>query len=323
MRTGDQPEKAVQSESLNYSVSAYRVLYILLLLVKHRCLALAELNTCLLENPLINRAYNSETITKYINTLRQVGCDIPRANSQTNFQYQLVKNPFPIALQDDELLAANKLLMLLASQPDEVLHVNYYNVLKKVAWAIPGEVQIQMMFGNNGLLLSDSSSVEREQLTRFRELCKDAQVLEIGYAMDSGEEVKLRVEPSRVILSDNILYLVGMDRHNLRRVKLRLDAICDVRQLPFKVQHKVKLTSVVFAVKGRLAKTYRLFPGEAQVSSEPGRLVIRAKTDDYQELLSRLMRYGYACEVVSPVYAREEMRERIARLLTLYSRVEN
>ncbi len=309
--------EAIQ-ENLNYSVSAYRVLYILLLLVRNRMLSLAELNIKLLENPLINRAYNSETITKYINTLRQTGCQIPRANSQTHFQYKLLKNPFPIDFSDEELESANQLLILLASLSDGDLHVGYYKILEKVAWTVTDEERIEQLFGDVTGLISAGRREDRELLARYRELCKDAQVLEVDYRVNEREVVTLQVEPLRVTQDGKKLYLVGLDRQNLKQVTLSLSSIQLVRQLPFKSQHKPKMVNVIFSLTGRLAKTYRLFPREVQVSNQEGRLTIKTRTDDYPVLLSRLLRYGYSCEVLSPAYVRTEMSERIKTLLSLY-----
>ncbi len=309
---------SVTQENLNYSVSAYRVLYILLLLVQNRTLSLAGLNVKLLENPLINRAYNSETITKYINTLRQAGCQIPRANSQTHFQYKLLKNPFPVDFSSEELEAANRLLTLLASFSDEDLHIRYYQILQKVAWTVLDEERVQQLFGDSSMLIEGKYRESRELLTRYRELCKDAQVLELDYQITPDERVTLQVEPTRVTQDGKKLYLIGLDRQNLKRVTLRLDSIRLVRQLPFKVQHKPKMVNVVFALTGRLAKTYRLFPQETEVAREDGRRAIKARTDDYPSLLLRLLRYGHSCEVLSPAYAREEMTERVDALLSVY-----
>ncbi len=299
----------------NYNISAYRVLYILLLLVRHRALTLSELNAHLLENPIIGRAYNSETITKYINTLRQVGCEIPRANSRHNFHYKLLKNPFPLPVNEEELRAAHRLLEILTSHPDEELHVNYYNILRKVAWSVGDDEKAALLFDTAPPLAGEEVQRNRDLLSRYRTLCKDAQALEVTYRVQGEEVVTLSLEPGRVVQEGSRLYLVGMDRRNYQKIKLNLESIQSVRQLPFKVQNRLRVVSVVFELTGRLARTYRLYPGETLLVESPERIRIKARTEDYQSLLNRLLKYGSYCEVISPTYVRHEMRAKVASML--------
>lgn len=302
-------------EKGNYNISAYRVLYILLLLVRYRSLTLSELNAYLLENPLIGRAYNSETITKYINTLRRVGCDIPRANSRHHFRYKLLQNPFPLPVDEEELCAAHRLLEILASHPDEELHVNYYNILRKVAWSVGDAQKAQLLFDTVTPLADGEVQRHRELLSQYRALCKDGQALEVTYRVQGDEVVSLSLEPNRVVQEGARLYLVGLDRKNYQKIKLNLESIQSVRQLPFKVQSRLRVVSVVFELTGRLAKTYRLYPEEALLVESPERIRIKARTEDYQSLLNRLLRYGSYCEVISPTYVRHEMAAKVEAML--------
>lgn len=303
---------------LNFSISAYRVLYILLLLVQYRSLSLFELNLFLFNNPLIRRTYNSETITKYMNTLRQVGCDIPRANSKNRFHYQLRKNPFSLRFEEDELAVAAQLKKLLATHPDEELYERYLDLLEKVIWGVE-EPQQDMLFPDRLKTERRTLGLHRRQalLARFKQLCKDAQVLQLKYYhAEDRPPTKMTVEPHRILQEDAQLFLVGTDRETHQTVRLDLSRIESVNQLPNKIQGTPKPTVVTFQLWGRLAKVYRPYPGEeiTVTSSRTGTLLVKTKTDDTAGLLDRLMKYGELCEVLSPTAVREEMAERINRL---------
>lgn len=306
----------------NYNVSAYRVLYILLLLTRYRSLSLPELNANLLENPLIGRAYNSETITKYINTLRRVGCEIPRANSRHHFCYKLMKNPFPLPLTEEEFYAAHRLLEILASQPDEDLHISYSNILRKVAWSVGEEEFAHLLLEMSPPVPDDKIRRYRSLMSRYRKLCKDGQALDVIYEGQEEEEGELlSLEPSRVVQEGGHLYLVGIDRRSCQRVKLDLELIRSYRQLPFKVQSRLRVVSVVFELTGRLAKTYRLYPEETLLAESSDRIRVKARTEDYQPLLKRLLKYGSCCEVISPTYVRHEMEAKVESLLSVLSSI--
>ena len=77
--------------------------------------------------------------------------------------------------------------------------------------------------------------------------------------------------------------------------------------------------TVVYKLKSRLAKTYKLKEGETSKGlDENGHLVIVNKNEDHRELLKRLMRYGFDCEVISPKSFKAKMKDLINHTLANY-----
>ncbi|MBX2860446.1 MAG: WYL domain-containing protein [Vampirovibrio sp.] len=300
------PEETDLSKK-NVSVSAYRVLYILLLLVRHRNLTLVELNGYLSENKYIRRPYNGETITKYINTLRKAGCAIPRANSG----YQLLKAPMPLSFEEEQLSVAHKLLMLLSTNPDEDLHVSYQALLKKVLWVL-GEDQQQQFVLDTATPICFGS--RKSKISEYKELCKDSLLLEIQYKQSASHNERYMLEPIRVTQEDRAVYLVGIERTSHMQRKLNLDKILSLKQLPYKTQSQPKPFTASFRLTGRLACSYRLYPGETIESESKNEIVIKSQFDDGSMDLKRLLKYGSQCEVLSPEPARMQMKTLIASL---------
>ena len=110
------------AQKTNINTSAYRVLYILLLMIRQRGVGLPDINRALHANPLIKRSFNSETLTKYINTLRFLGCNIPRSSSKTRYCYTLASHPFPMPLTPPQNKLALSVLDILHRQPDTQLY---------------------------------------------------------------------------------------------------------------------------------------------------------------------------------------------------------
>jgi predicted DNA-binding transcriptional regulator YafY len=318
-------------EKQNYSASAYRVLLILLLLMQHRALSLGELNRLLADHEAIGRTFNSETITKYINTLRSVGCNIPYANRRNRFCYSLLQNPFPLGLSAEELSVAGKIARLLAEHDDEELFIKYHNLLQRVGWLL-AEEQKQLLnecldspgpngpdrpsgSGTTGIFPSDAV---QEQARRYKQWCRDGQVLMLDMKLEVGasQPDRLMLEPQQVSREGRSYYLTGVDRLTQQRVKLQLSRISYARQLPSRVHGRSKQVTVVFQVTGRLAKTYRPYPKEEVLSSvDQSVRVVKARTDDTMSLVRRLLKYGTFCEVLSPAYVREALRQEVERLM--------
>jgi predicted DNA-binding transcriptional regulator YafY len=298
---------------MNINISAYRVLFILLMLVRYRGLNTMELNRLLYENPVIGRVYNCETLTKYINTLREVGCQIPRSSSRNDYHYELVKTPFPLSLEPEEMAVAEKLLQHLAVQPNEGLYQDYRDFLDQLSWAVkaprPESSEAQELPP-----LFPALEKRREQMNRYRRYCLDAFLLEIQLS-DNGLNKLVYLEPHEVIERENRLLLLGYDPQTQQQLSLDVEQILKLRQMPSKNRRLVARTSVVFALYGRLAISYRLYPGEKIIYRSDQEIHVKTQVSETAGLMSRLLKYGEGCQVLSPDNFREAIRRHIDQLL--------
>ncbi len=302
----------------NINISAYRVLYILLVLVHYRSLNVHELNRFLYENPLIERGYNTETLTKYINTLREVGCEIPRSSNRNEYSYELLRSPFPLSLEPEELAVAEKLLELLAEQPDELLYNDYRELLEHLDWALHSPDNRRLngtapLAGQNPLF--PTLEARRQSLHTLRRYCKDAFTLLLSYRHDDGQTIEMLLEPHELMEQGKRLYLLGLEPSAQEQIMLDADRIESIWQLPSKSKHRPTQTTVVFALYGRLAKSYRPYPGEKTIYRTDEELRIKTKVTEPIGLMNRLMKYGASCQVVSPDSLRTTMHKRITQLL--------
>lgn len=298
---------------LNINISAYRVLFILLMLVRYRSLNTMDLNRLLYENPLIGRVYNCETLTKYINTLREVGCHIPRSSSRNDYSYELSKTPFPLPLASEEVEVADKLLRLLAIQPDECLYQDYRDFLDQLSWAVEMP-SLEASNAEDCKAAFPELQKRREQLNTYRRYCQEAFMLEIQYS-NNGIETMVYLEPHEAMERENRLWLIGYDQQTQQQISLDVAQIGKLKQMPSKNRRLVARTSVVFALYGRLAASYRLYPGEKITYRSEQELHVKTKVSETQSLMSRLMKYGDACQVLSPDSFRDAMRQHIDQLL--------
>jgi predicted DNA-binding transcriptional regulator YafY len=95
-----------------------------------------------------------------------------------------------------------------------------------------------------------------------------------------------------------------------------------IARLPQMV-NKVEMSStVVYKLKNRLAKTYKLKENEySDGFDEQGNLVVINKNETQDKLLQRLMRYSFNCEIISPKALRQEMIKRINQTISQYDDV--
>jgi predicted DNA-binding transcriptional regulator YafY len=312
---------------LNINISAYRVLFILLMLVRHRSLNSLELNRQLCENPLIGRVFNTETLTKYINTLREVGCLIPRSSSRNDYCYDLLKSPFPLILDPEEHQIAEKLSHLLAHQADEALAQSYQDFLEQLSWLVSnpdpditeGETAepVSAELSDTRLeqpLILPALQKRREQMSLYRRFCREAHLLQIK-GLNNGQLTTLYLEPHELIHRENRLFLLGYDAEAQQHTSLDIEQVVETRQLPAKNRRLFANVDVVFALYDRLASGYRTYPGEKIIYRAPNEIHVKARILDAKGLMSRLLKYGASCQVLSPESVRDTMKAHVERLL--------
>jgi predicted DNA-binding transcriptional regulator YafY len=152
-------------------------------------------------------------------------------------------------------------------------------------------------------------------LRQYRKYCDEAFLLEIQYQAprdNTGQRVNtLMLEPHEVMEKRGKLFLLGLEQRTYEKKMINLERIVDVRQLPSKMKRSISEMTVRFELYGRLAETYRPYGDEKIIFRTAARIQVKAQVRETSGLISRLLKYGSACQVLSPAMVREAMRDRI------------
>ncbi len=300
-------------DEMTINISAFRLLYIYKLLSQAVELSIQDLNTHLINHPLIDRAVTSETLNKYIHTLRLFGCKIERLENQNQVFFRLSDHPLKPELSLLEMNALKNIAEILQQQPLSIYANQFSKLVPRLA-VLPDAPDSWLLNAFEVTLQSGLSQEDYQVVKQFQKYCFEGQVLEIRHLNhDHTMEVK-RIEPRQVIYEKKSLYLSGKDPLTHKKVRYALTQILSHRQLPHRVQSQPVKVSVTFKLTGRLAASYRPYPGESIVSNEEG-LTITHVTDEVDVLIRRLLKYGPSCQILSPESARKEMLNQIEHLL--------
>jgi len=283
------------------SVSAYRLLYIYLLLCQHGQMTSEELFDKLQHQLATGQTYASETFQKYLQTLRTFGCRISRIDKQGQTLYRLEDHPLKMSSTPKEISALQVISTILSAQPIRDLYHQLCRLCDNVT-----------VWNDISTLTLPNASREVEQ---FQQYCRDGQLLEIHYKDHDAVPVTLHVEPIEVVAGKKRIYLLGTELKSNKKIRCDLSRVYSHKQLPSRSRSQAQKVVVTFRLTGRLASNYRLYPGEIVSSREPD-LIIQHKTDEVDQLLKRLLKYGTQCEVLTPKWVRLEMCAQIDALLT-------
>ena len=158
----------------------------------------------------------------------------------------------------------------------------------------------------------------REQILECERLCRDKNKLEIIYVYNN-EELSIICSPKEIKYLNRKVCFSVYNQLSRQIFDIPIDNIKSIKQLPTISVIPDETASVVFKLKDRLAKSYKLKAGEhTNGYDSEGNLVVVNNNEDLDVLLTRLMKYGEYCSVVSPKSFRDRMLDLINRSLDNY-----
>jgi predicted DNA-binding transcriptional regulator YafY len=149
--------------------------------------------------------------------------------------------------------------------------------------------------------------------------CQDKLKLDMIYFDEKGREVNLICSPLEQIYLKRKIYFKVLSSNGDRIYEIPIDNIKSIRQLPNAATTVAVPMTIVFRIKGRLAKNYKMREWERleKIEADGSRIIVN-KDEDLNQLIKRLMRYGKDCEIISPKFFKEEMIELINKTLSNY-----
>ena len=94
-----------------------------------------------------------------------------------------------------------------------------------------------------------------------------------------------------------------------RNIKINIDSIIELNQLPKKSKGTTCLNSVVFELYGRLVSSYKLKPSEKVINFSNSCITVSNTAEDKDVLLRRLLKYGENCKIITPKSMQNELLE--------------
>ena len=241
--------------------------------------------------------FNNSVVSKYINTCRQSGIDIPKINNK----YFITKLPFGLSFDSKE----SDLIDYLQNIGDNKLSLLFKKRLSRF-------IDNLRKYSIRNIMRVDVS-VESTVRTKFEEaVCEHRQVRLIYKTREI-----IDCNPIDIITEKGKIYFVvnylGKERH----IAFERITGLEVLNKKFLIQEE-QGQEVVFKLKGGLAKRYSPRENEILTEKTDDYIVITNKDEDKKMLISRLLRYDSLCEVLEPLSFRDEIKNTIKKMLENY-----
>lgn len=254
-------------------------------------------------------------INKYVNALKIFGIKIVKEKNK----YKLLSSLYSMKLSSDDIKSISILMTSTENFPDKKSGNSVKEFLNKIELRMNNEDKntLNSLIKNSNYDFSFYYTDFREQINKCLELAEYGRIVNLVY-LSKKKEKKIKCRVKEVIFESKTAYLLVYDMVARENVRIALPHIYSIDDSPASsIDVNEPTTTVVFRLKGRLAKTYHYRNGE-KVTQDGDEIVVVTRDEPIDLLLSRLMRYSTSCEIVSPKFIRARMLAMINDTLSNY-----
>ncbi len=275
-----------------------------------------EINDCLLSNQYIKERFSSDTLRIYINSLREIGCDITRANKSNNKKYELLSHPFEYDIPKSQLKALLKLAKSGYEKIDVEDLISIEKVIKKIATLVKNE--------KTRADLQNSSGIKQIDLVLAKELlchCRKKNQITFLYNSPKSGHKEIELVADKLSFKSSKLYLWGNNlTHNQYSyfVVDRIMKICSINLK--KSEEDFAPRKVLYELYNR-SKDYIPDENEKIIIKTDEILVIEVTSKNEFSLMQRILYFGADCKVVEPIEFKNKLLNKLKLMEANYENV--
>lgn len=241
--------------------------------------------------------FNNSVISKYINTCRVCGIDIPKIHNK----YFVTNMSFGLELTTGDINLLENMQNIIKEHMTNKVHKVFDRFVEKVN-----------RYSNKKI-----ARVEKDVHFQSTEYFESA----------INEKRKIRLMFKNRIIMDCIPICIAENQgkryfqvlHNGKEKLVDSNRVAGIEVLTQKYSLNHMDTSVVYVLKGELACRYTIRDNEQLIfPTEPGTITISNRGENKDLLIARLLRYDDKCEILTPKSYRDEMKQILDSALANY-----
>jgi hypothetical protein len=299
-------KKEEKAEKSWISTTGYRTLLILKSLIE-KSRTIDELVEVVKNNPLVCKSASKDTIRIAVNTLKTAGCMISRPSKANNYKYELLKHPFVLSVNDDEL---EKLITLRekfsAEIPlNEIFTLN--DLYSKIAGMTFDDEKISYI--NNSQPLKTIDRKILNELSKPEILNKKIQ---IKYKSPEFGEENIYIVPKKIIFENGKVYLWCYNYKYEGLGFLNIERILKINNVDISKNVTVSnYYNVVYELTGDIVKAFEPKEYETVLNKTDNKITVNAKIENEFMFVQRILQFGADFKVLKPDFFREILINKI------------
>lgn len=242
--------------------------------------------------------FNNSVVSKYINTCRYCGIEIPKIHNK----YIITNLPFGLDLSYEDSDTLEKFQEIVKSKMTKKTYEEFEEILAKIN-----------KYANKKISRVEKSNFQII-LEQFERAVNEKRRIKLLYK----NKKELVCIPIQIVENKDKTFFNVAIKNREKMIDVDRVSGLEVTNEKF-VYHYQGKQSVVFELKGGLAKRYQPRENETvDISDTEDYIVVTNRGENKEVLLSRLLRYDDKCEIKNPKSYREELYNMVNQALANY-----
>lgn len=258
---------------------------------------------------------NSNDILRIdINTLRDAGCEISRADHRTNNKFVLLDHPFKLKLTEDEVNVLKNAFNKIKQNADISLLMKYDKLFKKIAPHISDETLKDIVL--NIVPIKKYSSEILKELTAAAKNKNTVTLIYKSPALSKESTIEMIVD--RIVLQNDKLYAYGLDNGSRKPIYLNLRRVLKI--LSQKKGENIEIKSVTVKFKLSEFGVTGLDDNEKIISGSIAEgYIIEGNYHNEFYAIQRILSFGSRCTVLEPSNVKDKIVDVLKRMKEIYN----
>lgn len=264
----------------------------------------------------LNETISIDTLRVYINSLERIGCEIVRGKKSEGSKYRLVKHPFELKLNDEQIKNLLKVCKMLLKDIDieELLYLSKF--FKKIAHSIENELLRETL-----MQISPLNKVNSEIVLALIKACRKNEEISFSYQSPSSGLKKIDLLAEKITVKNSKIYLHGFSPNYKNGACFLVSKIKDVPVTKItktidKSESCVKIGCEIYD------KKYELSDNEKIIAEYEDKIVIEITSDNIFLATQKILSLSNQCSVLYPEEFRENLISTLKNMRAQYATKE-
>ena len=287
--------KAAEKTELNQiSLTGMRSLVLVGLLMKAPR-SLEEIREAFISLNIMEAEHSDDILRIDLNTLRAMGCEITRASAKTDYKYVLLKHPFALHIEREELSLLKKAYKKIKDSASIVTLIKYDELFKKLAVYVTDNDIKEELYG-----LSVLKNYNVNLIDELQQDCEQKSVLRLIYRNPiEKKETEKEVCAQKLVFQNDKIYLYAYDLRKKESVILNIKRIKSIFSRAIGGENvEIESTCVKFFLKN--FGVNEIEENETIVETKDDGCVVEGKYYNKFVAIQRILSFGANCTVLEP-----------------------
>ena len=261
----------------------------------------------------LNETISIDTLRVYINSLERIGCEIVRGKKSEGSKYRIVRHPFTLKIQDNQVKKLVKLYRTIIKNIDIEELIYLTSFFQKIASSIESD-ELKTTIEN----ISPLTKLNKEIFEDVLNACKNQNEITITYNSPSSGIKQIDTLPQSIKIVNNKVYLYGTSP-NYKDTAVFL--ISKITQKPvFKLKNTIeKNTDSANIIYRLLDKQIPLDNNERIISEDESGYTVELSASNLFYARQRILYLGADCMVISPEDFKQDIIETLKKMRAEYA----